>query len=323
MFRLEGGHVHAGLVEIAGETVEILARHRRGSRTEPGQAVIGNIVRRLMKIRTRKPGWSTYAEGETGREAVAAILRDVAAGMSLLMAHGGQTQGCALGKIGERLVDIDGRAPGQIRAECDRPGHHRIEGGKLADLIDDAPGRTAPEQDRGGALQHLDLLQVEGVAVIVSEIADAIEEYIRSRDEAPDRGRVALKRELACAQADARHVAKRVVEVADRAVLEHLVGDDLDGLGRIEQSFGEFGKVGDLDFEFLGPLALALDDDLFGLPGRGRLRRLRGLGRTWGKQAQARSPHESGAQGQSERQAKRHRIRIPQTSAQCTQFNVG
>ena len=138
--------------------------------------------------------------------------------MFLLVPHGGQAQGRALGKIGELLVDIDGRPPGQVRAECDCPGNHGIEGGELAHLVDDAPGGAAPEQNRGGALKNLNLLQVEGVAVIVSEIADSIEEYVRSRDEAPDRGRVSLKRELACAKADARHVAKRIVEVADPAV---------------------------------------------------------------------------------------------------------
>ena len=126
----------------------------------------------------------------------------------------------------------------------------------LADLIDDAAGRAAAEQDGGRTLQNLNLLHVEGIAVIIPDIALTIDEHVGAGDKAPDCRRGAQRFEFAGPDRDAGNIAKCVVEVRDRAVLEQLLRNRVDGLRRIDERFGEFGQTGRLDVVIHGTVTL-------------------------------------------------------------------
>ena len=53
--------------------------------------------------------------------------------------------------------------------------------GLLADLIDHATGLAAAEQHRRGTAQHLDLLQVEGLAVVLRDVANPVQVQVTHR----------------------------------------------------------------------------------------------------------------------------------------------
>ena len=114
---------------------------------------------------------------------------------------------------------------------------------RLADEVDDAAGRAAAEQDGGRPLVDLDRVDREGVARIPAGIAHAVAEDVALRREAADVGRVALVAALAGAEGDPGDVAQRVPHGGAHLLLDHLLGDDVDGLRRVEDRGRQPGQA--------------------------------------------------------------------------------
>jgi len=148
-----------------------------------------------------------------------------------------------VGEVGEGLVDVGGGATGGFGAELDVDVGELVDGGHLAHFVDNAAGGSATELDACGAFEDFYLLEVEAVAVVAAEVADAVEEDIVPRGKAADGEVVALGSAFAGGDADAGNVADGVEEGAVLFVLEDEVGDLDDGLGRVEEGFGEFGHA--------------------------------------------------------------------------------
>src|SRR6185437_9743259 len=120
-------------------------------------------------------------------------------------------------------------------AEAQRAGGERRELGRLAVLLDDAAGRAAAEENRGRTLQHLDVVEEEGIAVIAAEIPHAVEVDVAARAKTADRQIVALRAVLAGAEADAGDVAQGVAHRRNTLVFHDLARHRVNRSRRIEQ----------------------------------------------------------------------------------------
>lgn len=132
-----------------------------------------------------------------------------------------------------------------------------VEGGelrRLGDLVDDAAGGAAAEENRGGALQDLDRLQVEGVAAVLAEVAYPVDVDVVARRESAQREVVTLPAAaLARGEADAGHGSERVAEGEERPLLEDLLGEDGDRLGGVLDRVGQLVEARLLDLELVAP----------------------------------------------------------------------
>lgn len=104
----------------------------------------------------------------------------------------------------------------------------------LADAVDDAAGRSAPEQDRGRALVDLNGFVIERVAEIIAEVADIIEKLVIAGREAAQDCIITLKARLASPKADAGHGTQGVIEIGCAAGEQVLASDCRHGLRRLE-----------------------------------------------------------------------------------------
>ena len=245
VFRAQGGDVVLGaqIISVA-EAVVVVPGDRSGLIEEPGNPVVGDIVRLLIQIAERHARRRSHPEGERGRHAVAAVERHVAAGDSAFRPHHIHAEGGAFAQGGERHIDVRGGAAGSIRTAIEGAGEGSQQGRHLGRLIDDAAGGSASEGGRRGSLNHVDFLQVEGIAVVAAEIAHAIDIEIVARAEAANRQIVALRAAFAGRDADAGHVAQRVAQRGGVLLRHDLLADDVHGLRHIAERFGVFRDRG-------------------------------------------------------------------------------
>ena len=244
------------LVVAARDAVEALGVDLGRSPAQVRQTVVGQVVVALIEVAGDQAGGAVEPDGE-GRCHAPALARDlVAAGGIALEAHQVQAQGSG---AAEGLVEVEGRASLGPAAHRAADLVERGELGGLADLIDDAAGRAAAEQHGGGALEHLDRLQVEGVAGVLAEVADPVDVDVVAGREAAEREVVTLTpAAFARGQADAGHGAERVAQGEHRALLQHLLRDDRDGLRGVLDGVRELVEARLLDLELV---ALAPDVD--------------------------------------------------------------
>ena len=123
VFRAQGSDVVLGAEIISfAEAVVVVAGDGRGLVEEPGNAVVGYVVRLLIEITERHAGGGSQTEGEGGRHAVAAVEGDVAAGDSTFGSHHVHAEGGAFTQGGERHVDVGGGAAGSIGTAIEGAG---------------------------------------------------------------------------------------------------------------------------------------------------------------------------------------------------------
>ena len=143
-----------------------------------------------------------------------------------------------LPREGSGTVEVGRDPPGLICPQLHGPGEDVVGLRNLGFLIDYAAGGTAAEGDRRRALQHRDFLHIEGIAIIASEVAHAIEENVVARGEAADGQIVALRSAFSRGQADAGNVAQGIAQRGRALVLDDVLGNDVDGLGSLNQRLG-------------------------------------------------------------------------------------
>ena len=199
-------HRHVDRLQRVG--VERHAQHR-------------GVVFLQLHVRQHDGGRFAEAEGDRRRDAVALGFAD-AVRAAVIGGHHVQADG---GGIGQRLVDVGGAAIEIVGA--DGGGQFHLFAGKrgLADLVDHATGGAATEQHRAGALQHLDALVVERVAVVLRHVALTVAVGIAKGGEATQDDGVAGAAALTGDEGDAGHVFQHVLHVDVALVGDQLAGD--------------------------------------------------------------------------------------------------
>ncbi len=103
----------------------------------------------------------------------------------------------------------------------------------FADLIDDATRLAAPEQHCAGTAQHVDLFQVEGFAVVLGGIADAIQIHVTKGVEAAQVHVVARAATFGSVEGQTGHIAQCFPQRAGLLLFHQLVGDGGYGLRNV------------------------------------------------------------------------------------------
>jgi hypothetical protein len=180
-------------------------------------------------------------------------------------------------------------------AGADGVGQARLLGAE----IDAAAARAATRIDGIGALNDLDLLQVEDLALLAARVAHAVDEDVVARRLAPDEGPVGQRlAAFARAEGDAGGVAQQVFQRGRRRLGDDLFRDDRHRAGRVQQGRHELGTFR------LTLLQLAVDVD------RAEISRLllliggddhAALGRYIGGQGRRGDQHAGGAGGEQKR----------------------
>ncbi|MNP30575.1 hypothetical protein D3C76_1236530 [compost metagenome] len=131
--------------------------------------------------------------------------------------------------------------------------------GLLGYLVDRAAGGAHATKDRVGPLDDLHLLDVEGIgAVVLRAIAQAIDLHVGVGAEAADVDAVArAAAALPGVEGDPGDVGQHIAQAQRLLVLDHLLGNHRDGLRRVQQRDGVFGRSRALDL--VGFFALAVD----------------------------------------------------------------
>ena len=102
-------------------------------------------------------------------------------------------------------------------------------------------------------MQDRDLLHVKRVAIVASEVAHPVEENVISGGESAHREVVALGAAFARGDTDAGHVAQGIAQGGRALVLDDVLGNDVDGLRRVDEGLSEFRQrdlhagVGDIN----------------------------------------------------------------------------
>ena len=115
--------------------------------------------------------------------------------------------------------------------------------GLLGDAIDDPAAAAAPEDQRIGALQHFDALEIVQPAIILDVVAQPVDEEIGGAVLAAQDDRVAMP----FARGDARP-RYRAHDIGDRAhalVVDALLGDDADRLRDVLERAVGLGRRAD------------------------------------------------------------------------------
>src|SRR5258708_23161763 len=76
------------------------------------------------------------------------------------------------GSVADRLVQVDGGAIAIVRAGLHRYVGSLLEIRLLADLVDHAARRAAPEVQRRRAVQHVDRFEVEPIAIVLAAVTE-------------------------------------------------------------------------------------------------------------------------------------------------------
>ncbi|MOA04413.1 hypothetical protein D3C78_1239650 [compost metagenome] len=166
------------------------------------------------------------------------------------MLHQVQTAGDV---VAEYVVAVQGGALGLVGAEGLADVEEVVALGGLADQVEAATGGAGAGVGRARTLAHFHLLDVEHLAGLRGDVAQAVDEGValgvEAANDRPVAGRVAT---LAGPEGDARGGAQRIGEGQRAGVLDHLLGDDGDRLGGLAQRRGVLLRRG------LGLVALLL-----------------------------------------------------------------
>jgi len=183
MLEADRADVHLGAEEVVvGKPVEVLPLDWGWCSEQPGQAVIRYVVLLQVEEVDVEPCVGAQAEGERRSDAETAILAGVAFGYAVEVAHQVQSERRAVQAL-DRLVDISGEPIGAVGSDRGGQVLDRRQLWLLADLVDHAAGGTAAKQDRGRSFQHLDVLQVERIAIVAAEVANPVEvEVVAGRE---------------------------------------------------------------------------------------------------------------------------------------------
>ena len=212
-------------------------------------------------------------------------VRRVAAPAAFVAVHQVDAQA---GVGAEALVEVEGDFLVALGADAGG-GLVLVDGERrLGHLVDHAAGLAASEEHGAGAAQDVDLLGVEGFAVVLGGVADAVEVHVAEGVEAAQHHVVARTPAFRGVEGDAGDVAQRFAQRADLLFFHQIVGDRrhrLRNVVRVLQHLADAGLGGEVAVRF--GFGLPGDDDrrqgLVGAGGLGcRLSLLRGGAQGYG-----------------------------------------
>jgi hypothetical protein len=156
----------------------------------------------------------TQAEGNARCHAVAMDFRRrpgrrILAPALLVAVHDVQAQG---GGFADALVEVSLQFEVAVGANRGFDLVDAVEHRRLADLVDYAAGLAATEQHRRRAAQHVDLLQVEDLAVVLRGVAHAVEIHVAEGVEAAQHHVVARTPALGGIERETGNVAQRLAQ---------------------------------------------------------------------------------------------------------------
>ncbi|MCY1222471.1 hypothetical protein D9M72_345660 [compost metagenome] len=197
---------------VVGEAVEGIAVDIGRMAVQVREAIVRHVAVMLQQRRQRDLGRGANAGAPRRRDAKVPHCHLVARARLAVLRHGrdAERRGVARGR-----VVVGGGAHQAVGG--DRAGH--LGGGLqrrlLADLVDHAAGGAAAEQHRRRPHQHLDLLEREGIAIVLAAVAEAVQVNVGPRREAVQVDVVADLAAFGTADGDTRHVAQRIGQRAD------------------------------------------------------------------------------------------------------------
>ncbi len=230
----------------AVEAVVRHVQHARGVRTRrrrPAQLGVKRdaVIRQLVAVEVVVAGGDGRRRAQARRdrgadaplvEIGAVAARHVALRGHEVQAHGGGRPHLPVGV--HRATQIIVRAdPGR---GVDEVGQAR----RLGRQIDAAAARAPARVDGIGALDDLDLLQIEDLALLTAGVADAVDEDVVARGLAPDEGPVGQGlAALARAEGDAGRGAQDILQRGGGGLFDDLLRNHRHGARRIDQGGDE------------------------------------------------------------------------------------
>ncbi len=242
------------LVET-GHAEECLVESAQGAAVQRRHAAIGDAAVVVVAVGRGQCGVRPQRGGDGGGHADEAALVELTVVVELLVSR---VEACAE-VVPDRPVRIDGDGKRTVLVHLTL---HRGEGvqriGGLADPVDHATATAAPENQRIGAFQHFDAVDIVQGAVILRIVAQAVEIEVGSAFLTPDEDFVAMA--FAAFQAHAGHIAQGLAQLGDGLVVDLVAGDDGDGLRHVDERGGGLGGAAAV----VGAVAIlrAGDDDV-------------------------------------------------------------
>ena len=241
--------IRADMRIVVPEAVEVAPGHSGGAAgvaagdVDPQRPIVGPIPLRLVHQANGQLGPTAEADAERRRDADPFHADHVAPGHIRAVSHGGQPERRVRR---DRRVDVRREAREGVGADAQRGGVERTERRRLAHVVDHSAGRSASEDNRRRSGEHLDRVQVEGIAVVLAEIELAAAIDVEPGAEAADLDVRALAAVLVRVGADAGVQAQHVAQVRQGVQLDHRGGDHVDRLRRARDRLGEQRRVGAL-----------------------------------------------------------------------------
>src|SRR5262249_47378725 len=133
-----------------------------------------------LVVAQRQARWSAESKRKTRSDAPAVVVDDIASGDAAVMTHRVQTE---RGAVRDRDVDVARSAHKAGIAEAERASHHAVDRRALADHVDRSAGGSAARERGLWSFDDFDLLEIERIARLRSEVADAVHEDVVARAE--------------------------------------------------------------------------------------------------------------------------------------------
>ena len=221
--------VGAVALVVCGSAVEAVLGYVERAQLEVRHAVVRRVVGLEVIVRERQAVVGAEAEGDARRYALA-FRFDVIAGAAGVGFHDVDAGGHVLA---EHVVDVRRAASIGVGATGQRHLVAVLQQRLFARLVDDAAGLTAPEQHGRRAAQHVHLFQVEGFAVVVGYVADAVQVQVTKGIEAAQHHVVADAAALAGVEGQPADVAQGFLQGIGVGFLDQLLRHDGHGLWHV------------------------------------------------------------------------------------------
>ncbi len=234
---VQGADVGAGALEVTVDqaVVVVAVRHHRaaidplrGRRTVRITVRETTCVRQVVALHVVVAGdqlrRAVQAERDRWCDAPAADIGSVAAGDVRLVLHQVQAGGDA---ITQHVVGVHGAACVAVGTDAHAGAGFVLQLRRLAHQVQAATTGVTAAVGRARALDHFHLLQVEDLARLRADVAQAVDEDVALRIEATDEGAVTGRvAAFAGTEGDARHHAQRILQIGRTGFGDQLLRHD-------------------------------------------------------------------------------------------------
>src|SRR6185312_16554923 len=207
---------------------------------EPRKTIIRRVTFGEVKIGDGQARRLVHPEADRRCNAIAAILGIRTSGNAALCSHRVEPNGRTARKVIDRLVDIRRDAARGVGAELCIHMHKLVCCWDLALLVDDSASRTSSELHARRPLENLYLVVVKAVAVVASEVTNAVEKYVVARSKPADREIVPLRPALSRSNTYSWHVTNSVCESTILLIMQNKVRDHSHRLRCVQQVLCKF-----------------------------------------------------------------------------------